>query len=109
MQGSCEVVKKNKSKSQKQLATLEAGAVFGEMSFFAKAPHSATVRALTAVKVMRLTRENFEVLQTTVPRRRLQNRRQRAGRHGPAAPPDGRLDLRFRRALGRGQSSRRMA
>ncbi len=85
VQGSCEVVKMNKSKSQKQLATIEAGAVFGEMSFFQKAPHSATVRALTAVKVMRLTRENFELLQTQLPRGGLQNRRERAGGHGPAA------------------------
>jgi CRP/FNR family cyclic AMP-dependent transcriptional regulator len=67
VQGSCEVVKKNKSKAEKQLATLEAGAVFGEMSFFAKAPHSATVRAQTAVKAMRLTRENYEILQTKSP------------------------------------------
>jgi CRP/FNR family cyclic AMP-dependent transcriptional regulator len=67
VQGSCEVVKLNKSKSQKQLATIEAGAVFGEMSFFQKAPHSATVRALSAVKVLRLTRENFEKLQTQSP------------------------------------------
>jgi len=67
VQGSCEVVKMNKSKAQKQLATIEAGAVFGELSFFQKAPHSATVRALTAVKVMRLTRENFEHLQTRSP------------------------------------------
>lgn len=67
VKGSCEVVKMNKSKAQKQLATIEAGAVFGEMSFFQKAPHSATVRALTAVQVMRLTRENFEHLQSRSP------------------------------------------
>jgi CRP/FNR family cyclic AMP-dependent transcriptional regulator len=67
VQGSCEVVKMNKSKSQQRLATIEAGAVFGEMSFFQKAPHSATVRALTAVKVLRLTRENFEALQSRSP------------------------------------------
>jgi CRP/FNR family transcriptional regulator, cyclic AMP receptor protein len=67
VQGSCEVLKKNKSKSQKQLAILEAGAVFGEMSFFEKAPHSATVRALSAIKLMRLTRENFEILQAKSP------------------------------------------
>jgi len=67
VKGSCEVVKMNKSKVQKQLATLETGAVFGEMSFFQMAPHSATVRALTAVKVMRLTREKFEQLQAGCP------------------------------------------
>ena len=63
LKGTCQVVKKNKSKTLKQLAILEAGAVFGEMSFFQKAPHSATVRALTDVKVLRMTRENFEQLQ----------------------------------------------
>jgi CRP/FNR family transcriptional regulator, cyclic AMP receptor protein len=67
VKGSCEVVKMNKSKVQKQLATLETGAVFGEMSFFQKAPHSATVRALTAVKVMRLTRAKFDQLQADCP------------------------------------------
>jgi CRP-like cAMP-binding protein len=67
VKGSCEVVKMNKSKVERQLATLETGAVFGEMSFFQKAPHSATVRALTAVKVLRLTRERFEQLQTGSP------------------------------------------
>ena len=67
VKGSCEVVKKNKSQALKQLATLETGAVFGEMSFCQKAPHSATVRALTAVKVMRLTREKYEQLQKECP------------------------------------------
>lgn len=67
VQGNCEVVKMNKSRSQKRLATIEVGAVFGEMSFFQKAPHSATVRAMSAVKVLRLTRENFEILQARSP------------------------------------------
>src|ERR1700688_2603348 len=52
VKGSCEVVKMNKSKNERQLAILESGAVFGEMSFFQEAPHSATVRARTDVKVM---------------------------------------------------------
>jgi CRP/FNR family transcriptional regulator, cyclic AMP receptor protein len=67
IKGSCVVVKMNKNKTEKELATLEAGAVFGEMSFFKEAPHSATVRALSVVKVMRLSRENYEQLHTRSP------------------------------------------
>ncbi len=37
------------------------------MSFFQKAPHSATVRACTAVKLMRMTRESYEQLHTRCP------------------------------------------
>jgi CRP/FNR family cyclic AMP-dependent transcriptional regulator len=67
VKGTCEVVKKNKSKTERSLATLESGSAFGEMSFFQKAPHSATVRASTAVKVLRMTRENYEQLHTRCP------------------------------------------
>jgi CRP/FNR family transcriptional regulator, cyclic AMP receptor protein len=67
LKGTCEVVKKNKSKTEHTLATLELGSAFGEMSFFQKAPHSATVRASTAVKVLRMTRENYEQLHTRNP------------------------------------------
>jgi CRP/FNR family transcriptional regulator, cyclic AMP receptor protein len=67
VKGTCEVVKKNKSKTEHSLATLESGSAFGEMSFFQKAPHSATVRASTAVKVLRMTRENYEQLHTRNP------------------------------------------
>jgi len=67
VRGTCEVVKLNKNGDEKKLATLETGAVFGEMSFFQMAPHSATVRACTNVGVMTLTREKFEQLQTRSP------------------------------------------
>ena len=62
VKGTCEVVKLNKGNSERLLATLEAGAVFGEMSFFQAAPHSATVRASAEVEVMRLTREKYDQL-----------------------------------------------
>jgi CRP/FNR family transcriptional regulator, cyclic AMP receptor protein len=65
VKGSCEVVKRNKT--EHKLATLDAGSAFGEMSFLQKAPHSATVRASTAVKVLRMTRENYEQLHTRHP------------------------------------------
>jgi CRP/FNR family transcriptional regulator, cyclic AMP receptor protein len=67
VKGTCEVVKKNKGTTEHTLATLEAGSAFGEMSFFQKAPHSATVRASTAVKVLRMTRDNYEQLNTANP------------------------------------------
>ena len=60
--GRCEVVKARKNGGDQQLAVLEAGAVFGEMSFFNPAPHSASVRTLTEVEVARLSRESFEGL-----------------------------------------------
>ena len=61
--GRCEVVKMMKDGSEQQLAVLEQGAVFGEMSFFVPAPHSASVRTLTEVEVMRLSREKFDQLE----------------------------------------------
>jgi CRP-like cAMP-binding protein len=67
VKGTCEVVKKNKGTTEHTLATLEAGSAFGEMSFFQKAPHSATVRASSAVKVLGMTRESYERLQTSNP------------------------------------------
>src|SRR5580704_589468 len=67
IKGTCEVAKKNKGKTEHHLATLEAGSAFGEMSFFQKAPHSATVRASSAVKVLRITRESYEQLHTRNP------------------------------------------
>lgn len=60
--GRCEVVKSAKKGQERQLAILEPGAVFGEMSFFESAPHSASIRALTEVEVMRLSREQYERL-----------------------------------------------
>ncbi|MFQ5731947.1 MAG: cyclic nucleotide-binding domain-containing protein [Planctomycetaceae bacterium] len=59
--GRCEVVK-NTNGQERILAVLEQGAVFGEMSFFHPAPHSASVRAMTDVNVMRLSRERYDEL-----------------------------------------------
>lgn len=60
--GRCEVVKSAKKGTERQLAVLEPGAVFGEMSFFESAPHSASIRALTDVEVLRLSRAHYEEL-----------------------------------------------
>lgn len=63
--GRCEVLKTMNDGTEQQLATLDPGAVFGEMSFFHPAPHSASVRTLTEVEVLRLTRQNYNALEQT--------------------------------------------
>jgi len=57
--GRCKVVKQGES-GPVELTTLEAFDHFGEMSFFHAAPHSASVRAVTEVKVLRLDRDRFD-------------------------------------------------
>ena len=65
--GQCEVLKETRNGGDQQLAVLEPGAIFGEMSFFDAAPHSASVRALTDVEVLRLSRQKFDELQKMCP------------------------------------------
>jgi CRP/FNR family cyclic AMP-dependent transcriptional regulator len=62
LKGRCQVVKTLKSGEEIELGIIEVGSVFGEMSFFHPAPHSATVRAVTAVEVVLLPREKYEAL-----------------------------------------------
>jgi len=52
---------------ERVLAQLESGSVFGEMSFFHPAPHSATARCLTAARVVRLPRSQFDALAESNP------------------------------------------
>jgi CRP/FNR family transcriptional regulator, cyclic AMP receptor protein len=49
------------------LAELQPPSVFGESSFFHQAPHSATAVCTTPVRVVRLTRDNFDRLAQTNP------------------------------------------
>jgi len=65
--GRCEVVKAGNGSRPNQLAILETGGVFGEMSFLDSSPHSASVRALTSVGTMRLMRDAFEQLRQASP------------------------------------------
>jgi CRP-like cAMP-binding protein len=65
--GQCEVFVLRSDGTENPLAILEPGAVFGEMSFFHPAPHSATVRASTDVDVLRLSREKFDRLHDLAP------------------------------------------
>jgi CRP/FNR family cyclic AMP-dependent transcriptional regulator len=46
----------------KRTQTTEAGAVIGEQAFIDSKPRSATIRALTAGKLLRLSVESFDVL-----------------------------------------------
>ncbi|GAB4145740.1 MAG: hypothetical protein Tsb009_18030 [Planctomycetaceae bacterium] len=67
LHGECEVVKSTGNGETRVLAHLAQGAVFGEMSFFQPAPHSASVCATTNVEVMKLSREKFELLREQAP------------------------------------------
>jgi CRP/FNR family cyclic AMP-dependent transcriptional regulator len=67
VRGRCEVAKMMHDETEQRLAILESGAVFGEMSFFNPAPHSASVRALNEVEVMQLSREHYDELERICP------------------------------------------
>lgn len=59
LSGECTVSRSAVDGSQRTLAELKTGDVFGEMSFVRTAPHSATIRARSAVSVCTYTREDF--------------------------------------------------
>jgi len=66
--GTCAVNKhRTAPQSDRHLALLEPGAVFGEMSFLSSAVHSATVHAESTVKALQLTREQFIALRDEHP------------------------------------------
>lgn len=65
LEGTCEVfhhLAEGKPGETTTLATLEPYANFGEMSFFHPAPHCASVRAKTAVKLLSIERSRYEAL-----------------------------------------------
>ncbi len=65
LDGTCEVVKQLRpdvASEELVLAVLEPYNNFGEMSFFHVAPHSANVRAKTAVRLLRVERCDFDEL-----------------------------------------------
>lgn len=67
LRGQCEVVKSTRSGGEQSLAQLEPMAVFGEMSFFNPAPHSASIRAMVDVETMLMTREAYDTLMSSAP------------------------------------------
>lgn len=62
LQGHCQVVKGLDDGEETVLATLQAPSIFGEMSFFHPAPHSASIRAEDDLRVLRIRREQFDKL-----------------------------------------------
>ena len=62
LEGRCQVVKSKPGGGHYELAALEPCGVFGEMSFFHPAPHSASVHAVNEVEVGRLSREKYDML-----------------------------------------------
>jgi len=65
--GRCQVFKNTRYGGEQELAVLDEYKVFGEMSFLNPAPHSATVRALTDVEVVRLNRDRYDRLLEIAP------------------------------------------
>jgi CRP/FNR family cyclic AMP-dependent transcriptional regulator len=64
LEGKCEVVKHPEQSTTDSivLAILEPYSHFGEMSFFSPAPHSASVRAQTAVTALAIDRRDYDDL-----------------------------------------------
>jgi len=62
LDGTVEVDVASPRAGDRQLAQLEKGSVFGESSFFHASPHSATVKALTDARLLRLDRDQFAAL-----------------------------------------------
>jgi len=62
VQGECEVFKTGQNNEHLTLAKIGTGSVFGEMSFFHPAPHSASVKAIKNADILSLTKENYDLL-----------------------------------------------
>ena len=62
LEGKCEVVKHSEHDGSLVLAQLEPRNVFGEMSFFSPAPHSASVVAKTQVRLLSIGRMDYDEL-----------------------------------------------
>ena len=67
VRGQCEVIKTTSKGGEQQLAILGPCAVFGEMSFFQQAAHSASIRTLSEVEVMRFSRSSYDELSIISP------------------------------------------
>ena len=61
-EGECQVTRRTEGGCQLNLAKLGPNTQFGEMSFFHAAPHSADVIALTDMKLVCLSREDYDKL-----------------------------------------------
>jgi hypothetical protein len=65
--GTVEVVRAGAGGAPATLKVLGPGDHFGEMALLGKAPRNATVRAVTEVRVFRMTAEKFGALYATLP------------------------------------------
>jgi len=59
LEGTAEVDLEPPRAGERTVAELKPGSVFGESSFFHASPHSATVKARTSVRLLRMNREPF--------------------------------------------------
>ena len=57
--GQVEIVKEAPGKAPEVLRVCSAGDTFGEVGILQNAPRTATVRCLTAVNVLKFSRQNF--------------------------------------------------
>lgn len=62
LEGRCDVIKDSLRDGAVPLAELEPYSLFGEMSFFSPAPHSANVVAKTQVKLLSIARAEYDDL-----------------------------------------------
>ena len=61
-EGQVEIIKHNPDETETILAVLKAGDSFGEMGLMQKAPRSASVRCITPVGLLKVSREDFKAL-----------------------------------------------
>ena len=61
-EGQVEIVKENPDKTDTILAVLKEGDSFGEMGLMQKAPRSASVRCITPVGLLKISRDDFKAL-----------------------------------------------
>ena len=64
VKGHCAVTKTIGDEEQRNLAELGPGDIFGEMSFFRSAPHSASIMTMTDVEVLMLRRDKYDELES---------------------------------------------
>jgi len=62
LEGTLEVDLEPARAAERVVAVLQAGSVFGESSFFHAQPHSGTVKARTAARLLRLDRDSLDRL-----------------------------------------------
>lgn len=65
VKGNCVVTKTVGDDEQRTLAELGPGDIFGEMSFFRSAPHSASIRTTSEVQVLMLRRDKYDELESS--------------------------------------------